>query len=86
MPTVAIVIRARFIVYLPLEGICRPESNARVNAEVPNMPGKLSQAGSFANETPPECVLLQREVGRGLGNPTVGFWANAKGGSGWKNQ
>jgi hypothetical protein len=44
------------------------------------MPGKLSQAGSFANETPPECVLLQREVGRGLGNPTVGFWANAKGG------
>jgi hypothetical protein len=42
------------------------------------MPGKLSQAGSFANEAPPECVLLQREVGRGLGNPTVGFWANAK--------
>jgi hypothetical protein len=75
MPTVAIVIRARFIVYLPLDGIRRPESNARVNAEFQMMRVKLSQAGSFANENPAR-VAVQREVGRGLGNPQV--WANTK--------
>src|SRR5215510_684437 len=74
-PTLA-TIRARFIVYLPLGGISRPESNARVKANVPNDAGldflsnrrppaaPVKRVGS-PTRTPPECGV-QREVGRGL--------------------
>jgi|SRR6516164_669467 hypothetical protein len=40
----------------------------------------------LADESPARLWQSKGRFGRGLGNPTVGFWANANGGSGWKNQ
>jgi hypothetical protein len=39
MPTLAIAIRVRFIVYLPLDKISGGKSNVRIKANVPNDAG-----------------------------------------------